>query len=371
MASSAESPGRKLPRRLELELTPSCDHGCVHCYNVWNARPGDAQHGFQPRAEPDLDAILALLDHAVASSGVEHLSLTGGEPLLHPHALEIAEHACTLVPSVSLVTNGSHVSEVVAGRLGAAGLRQAQLTLLAGRRELHDALKGAASFDDTLRAALRLRDAGVRVQACFVSTRANAGQLAAVLEICFALGIKGLSYNRMSAAGAGVHRISALLPTVEQLEADLRVAERLGRQWAIKVTTAMPIPPCLLRWERYPWVRFGSCSTGSPTPNLVLDLQGNLRACNLSHQVLGNVLHEPWEALVDSAYFGVVRSTLPAMCHGCPYARGCAGGCPESAFAAFGTLAAPDPLVWLALSPEQRQRLALPELPLQDEVALP
>jgi len=27
--------------------------------------------------------------------------------------------------------------------------------------------------------------------------------------------------------------------------------------------------------------------------------------------------------------------------------------------------------VWLALSPEQRQRLALPELPLQDEVALP
>ncbi len=274
MASDAERGG---PRRLEIELTPVCDHRCVHCYNVWNARPGDAQHGLAPRVERDLGQVRALIDR-VAEQGVEHLSLTGGEPLLHPEALAIVEHACAKVSSVSLITNGSHVSDAVAQRLGEAGLRSAQLTLLGGRREVHDPLKGVESFDDTLRSALRLRDAGVRVNACYVASQRNAGQLPGVLELCFALGIRSLSYNRMSAAGLGVHRIAALLPSPEQIEADLRACETLARRWEIRVSTAMPIPPCLVRWERYPWVRFGVCSSGSGQHNLVMDLEGRLRA---------------------------------------------------------------------------------------------
>jgi radical SAM protein with 4Fe4S-binding SPASM domain len=362
MASDAERGG---PRRLEIELTPVCDHRCVHCYNVWNARPGDAQHGLAPRVERDLGQVRALIDR-VAEQGVEHLSLTGGEPLLHPEALAIVEHACAKVSSVSLITNGSHVSDAVAQRLGEAGLRSAQLTLLGGRREVHDPLKGVESFDDTLRSALRLRDAGVRVNACFVASQRNAGQLPGVLELCFALGIRSLSYNRMSAAGLGVHRIAALLPSPEQIEADLRACETLARRWEIRVSTAMPIPPCLVRWERYPWVRFGVCSSGSGQHNLVMDLEGRLRACNLCHRVLGSVWEHPLEELAAGPYLDRFRASLPPMCRGCPHARSCAGGCKESAFAAFGSLEAPDPLVWLALSPEERARLELPELPAQE-----
>jgi radical SAM protein with 4Fe4S-binding SPASM domain len=364
MASDAEHGG---PRRLEIELTPACDHRCVHCYNVWNARPGDAQHGLAPRVQGDLERARALIDQ-VAAQGIEHLSLTGGEPLLHPHAMEIIEHACAAVPSVGLITNGSHVSEAVAQRLGAAGLKTAQLTLLGARREVHDALKDTPSFDDTLRSVLRLRDAGVRVNACFVASQRNAGQLPGVLELCFAMGITSLSYNRMSAAGLGVHRIAALLPSPAQIEADLQACETMARRWGIRVGTAMPIPPCIVRTARYPWVRFGACSSGVGQHNLVMDLEGSLRACNLSHRVLGSALEQSLERLATEPYLAEFRAALPAMCRGCPHARSCAGGCKESAFAAFGSLDAPDPLVWLALSPEERERLALPELPPQEEV---
>jgi radical SAM protein with 4Fe4S-binding SPASM domain len=363
MASDAE----RGPRRLEIELTPACDHRCVHCYNVWNARPGDPQHGLAPRVQGDLARARALIDGASAQ-GVEHISLTGGEPLLHPHALEIIEHACASVASVGLITNGSHVSEAVAQRLGAAGLHSAQLTLLGSRREVHDALKGVESFDDTLRTMVRFRDAGVRVQGCFVASQRNAGQLPGVLELLFALEVKGLSYNRMSAAGLGVHRIAALLPSPEQLEADLAACESLARRWEIRVSTAMPIPPCIVRHERYPWVRFGFCSSGSGQHNLVTDLEGNLRACNLSHRVLGSLLDTELGELTGHDYLDRFRASLPPMCRGCPHARSCAGGCKESAYAAFGTHEAPDPLVWLALTPEERARLELPELPRQEQV---
>ncbi len=365
MASDAEGIEGEGPRRVEIELTPACDHRCVHCYNVWNALPGDPQHGLAPRVAGDLERALSLIDR-LADSGVRHLSLTGGEPLLHPQALEIVEHACSRVDSVGLITNGSHVSDAVAKRLGAAGLRSAQLTLLGGRREVHDALKGVESFDDTLRSVLRFRDVGVKVQACFVASQRNVGELAGVLELCFAMGIKGLSYNRMSAAGLGVHRIASLLPSPEQLEADLRTAELLGRRWEIRISTAMPIPPCVVRTARYPWVRFGFCSSGSGQHNLVTDLEGNLRACNLSHRVLGNLHERELASLSAHPYLDTFRAKVPAMCRGCPYERSCAGGCKESAYAAFGRLDAPDPLVWLALSPEERQRLDLPSLPEQE-----
>jgi radical SAM protein with 4Fe4S-binding SPASM domain len=115
-------------------------------------------------------------------------------------------------------------------------------------------------------------------------------------------------------------------------------------------------------------VRFGACSSGSGRHNLVMDLEGKLRTCNLSHRVLGSALEVDLDVLAAGPYLGEFRAALPAMCRGCPHARSCAGGCKESAYAAFGSLDAPDPLVWLALSPEERARLALPELPVQEGV---
>lgn len=341
--------GLKVPR-LDVELASGCDHRCGHCYNVWNAKPGDAQHGYAPGRPLSTPALKALLTKAVTQSGATHLTLTGGEPLLRLDALEIIRHVCALVPSVHLITNGSHVPPRVATELGQLGLASAQLTLLAGERALHDRLKGAVCFDDTVRALLDLTEAGVRTQVCYVAMKENAGQLRAVLELCAALGVRALSYNRMSPTGGAVHHVARLLPTVEQVEADLEVADQLGRAYGIRVGTAMPLPPCLFRLERYPWVDFGFCSTGSASPNLVIDPAGNVRSCNLSSGVLGNLVEQDWDAIMANPYPRTFRRTVPEMCRGCAYERSCQGGCKESSYATFGSHEHPDPFVWQAIS---------------------
>ena len=155
-----------------------------------------------------------------------------------------------------------------------AGLKSAQLTLLSPEREQHDELKGAVCFDDTVRAAFHLQRAGVAVQICFVAMAANADRFQEVLELCAVLGLKNVSYNRMSPTGGAVHHIERLMPTIEQVEANLRVANDLAPQLGISVGTAMPIPPCLVRMEDYPNVRFGFCSTGTQAPNIVVDPRG-------------------------------------------------------------------------------------------------
>jgi pyrroloquinoline quinone biosynthesis protein E len=331
--------------RLDFELSSGCDHRCGHCYNVWNASPGDPQFGYKPGRPLSTQGLKALMEKAVRQSGADYLCLTGGEPLLRADALEIIRHACALVPTVQLITNGSHVPMETARALKAAGLRQVQLTLLAGTRELHDRLKGATCFDDTLRAALNLKEAGVPVQVCFVAMHANAGELAAVMELCCALGVRSLSYNRMSPTGGAVHEVEALMPSVEEIEADLEVMERLGPRFGIRVGTAMPLLPCLFALERYPHIQFGFCSTGTPSPNVVIDPAGNLRSCNLSSKVMGNLVVSDWAELMQNPYPREFRSNVPDICRGCAYEHSCQGGCKESAFAVYGDHRHPEPLL--------------------------
>ena len=347
--STAGDDSAKVPH-LDLELTTGCDHRCGHCYNVWGAEPGEPQ-GNYPRGQLPTDQTLAMIEKAVRESGAEHLTITGGEPLLRRDALAIIEHACGLVPSVLLITNGSHVPPETARRLGALGVRGVQVTLLSADRERHDRRKGALCFDDTVRTLLDLQDAGVPVQVCFVATRDSCADFEGVLELCFALEVRAVSYNRMSAAGAAARVADGMVPTPAQVEANLDTADRLGRAYGIKISTAMPIPPCLIRLERYSWVRFGFCSVGSHAPNVVIDPLGNVRSCNLSSHVLGNIVRQSWADIMASPYLADFPREVPAMCRGCRYERSCQGGCKESGFAAFGELTAAEPFLRAGVTP--------------------
>jgi radical SAM protein with 4Fe4S-binding SPASM domain len=336
-------PAHQVPR-LDFELTPACDHACGHCYNVWNASPDDPQ-GNYPKGQLKTDAFLAMMEKAVRQSGAQHITITGGEPLLRKDALTIIERATQLVPSVQLITNGSHVTPDVAAKFAAWKVRSVQLTLLSADREEHDRLKGAACFDDTVRAALDLRDAGVPVQVCFVAMAENWRAFEGVMELCYVLGVRAIAYNRMSPTGWAIHQLDRLMPLVEQVEHNLDTAERLGPAWKIGVATAMPIPPCLIRLERYRWVKFGFCSVGTHTPNITVDALGNVRSCNLSSNVLGNIVDVDWPAIHAQPYLHTFKQQVPDMCRGCAYEKSCQGGCKESGFATYGDLRAPEPFV--------------------------
>lgn len=333
--------------RLAFELTTACDHRCAHCYNIWE-RKGDSP----ALPEPGLQAYLAMMEHALSSSGARQVTITGGEPLLREGAMEIIGRACLIADSVQVVTNGGHVSRATAAALRQAGVGSVQLTFLAGRAQLHDRLKGKpGSFEETVAAALDLRDEGVVTQACFVALRDNGGEMSEVLELCLALGIRSVVYNRACLTGGSKRRLARLLPSVEQIEEDLRTANQLGRALEIRVTTAMPIPPCLVHLEHYPWVRFGFCSTGSATPNLVVDPRGDVRSCNLSGVVLGNVQRHGWKKILRARHFKHFKDALPQVCRGCTHQETCAGGCKESALALFHSLDEPEPLLRMAMDP--------------------
>ena len=335
--------------RLDFELTSSCDHKCGHCYNVWGAEEGDAQAGY-PKGQLPTDEYVVMMERLIEQTGAAHITITGGEPLLHKGAMTIVERACQLVESVQIITNGSHIDAQRAADFAKWGVRSVQLTLLSADRDRHDALKGAQCFDDTVRSAVELSEAGVPVQVCFVAMAPNADDFEGVLELCFALGIRAVSYNRMSATGVAIHHLAQRRPDIDVIERHLAVANRMGPAYGIQVATAMPIPPCVIRLERYPNVNFGFCSVGTESPNIAVDALGNVRSCNLSAHRMGNALEDAWADIHDDAYLHTFKDKVPEMCRGCRYERSCQGGCKESGFAVFGDHGHPEPLLWKALA---------------------
>ena len=80
----------------------------------------------------------------------------------------------------------------------------------------------------------------------------------------------------------------------------------------------------------------------------VEDAFGNVRSCNLSSRVLGNVIEQEWAEIYKDPYPTDFRTQLPEICVGCAYEKSCNGGCKESAQATFGDLRHLEPFIHFA-----------------------
>ena len=197
----AESRRAARPRGLlAVEVTGRCNRSCRYCYNEW--RGADA-----PPEDLPADELVAVVEAALAATGRRAIQVTGGEPLLRPDLFEIIEALRRPERTISLVTDGGLLDEAAIAELVRLKVGLVQPTLRAARRELHDALKGATSFDDTVGAIARLRKAGVPVSVSFVCTSRNYAHFREVVELCFALGVETVAFSRFCSSGAGArHR---------------------------------------------------------------------------------------------------------------------------------------------------------------------
>ncbi len=169
---------RCIPLNVTLELTLSCNIRCTHCYNFDREQP-------RPAAGPELsmEEIRALLAD-LRRAGTLFLTLTGGEAMVHPRFWEIADEAASRGFAVSVLSNGTLLTERACDRLAAyPNLWSVSLSVYGAEAPTHDGVtRTPGSFDRTLAGARRLRDRGVRTSLKFIVMKANAAEVGAMLE---------------------------------------------------------------------------------------------------------------------------------------------------------------------------------------------
>jgi radical SAM protein with 4Fe4S-binding SPASM domain len=106
--------------------------------------------------------------------------------------------------------------------------------------------------------------------------------------------------------------------------------------------------PCLVDLSQYKTVYSGFCPLNDPESEnscFAIDPAGNLRMCNRSKTIIGNLLERDFGEIARGRAVEELADAFPHFCRDCQLYRTCGGGCKADALSAFGTLAMPDPYV--------------------------
>lgn len=328
-------------RSIALELTPRCNQRCLYCYNAWRG-----QAAAPPATELTTAQVCGLVDKALADAPLQHVTLTGGEPLLRPDLFEIIAHVNARGLRAAIVSNGRLVDAATAQRLARHGVAYVQVTLLGGDAASHDALCGPGSFEGVTRGVERLVAAGVPVGGSFLCTRRNFAEAGPALGLMHRLGMRcHAAFNRFNPSGPAAAHLHALLPRRSEVLAALGAANAFAGEHGFRLHCTMPIPHCMVDAAEFPHVEFGTCSAATPQAEYAIDPAGNLKLCTLQRHAIGSLLERGFAELVASEPVGRFRARVPPFCEPCPLRASCRGGCGAAAEWVTGDPNALDPFL--------------------------
>lgn len=191
---------------LVLEMTTRCNLRCKHCLRDWT----------RPAQDLDPDLIKELLGQA-KKLGFERVSLTGGEPTLHPAFPDIIRMIVDFGFRFGWMCNGSFFRDYVPLFLNrdVRKFHEAVCFSLDGPdAETHDRVRGEGSFNKVLSAAQLCRLKEIPFSLKTILHKLNLDKGWDTVRLAGSLGANGLGVAVASPAPRLV--ASGLMPSVEQ-----------------------------------------------------------------------------------------------------------------------------------------------------------
>lgn len=327
-----------LPHLL-FEVTAACNLRCRFCYNV-HKRPG-------AEAPPagGYSTAKRTLKRTFSQAKVQTVTFTGGEPLLAERILELVLWCRLRGAGVQVISNGNVADRETWKSLVDLGVGLFEIPQHAAGPGPHDALTGVEGSWDKARGSIeRLVGLGADVVGVVVLTRENHLQVTETLAHLSRLGVRRVMLNRFNVGGAGIAHRAELELSGPELRAAFTAADQASQQLGVAVSSSVCTPMCVLDPRDFPRIPFGFCSPDAKRRPLTLDVAGDLRFCNHSPTVAGNVHQTPLADLLRSPLL-TRWAKPPPYCKDCPDWIPCRGGCRAASEQLGLGLEREDPLV--------------------------
>ncbi len=175
-------------------LIRRCNLTCLHCYSISTDKDfaGELSREEVSTVMKDLKAY-----------GVPVLILSGGEPLLRPDILDIANEARAMGFYVGLSTNGTLIDAPLAKKIAAVGFNYVGISL-DGIGKTHDLFRRKeGAFDLSLAAVRHLQELNVKVGLRYTMTQDNAHDLPNLIALCEQENVDKFYFSHLNYAGRG------------------------------------------------------------------------------------------------------------------------------------------------------------------------
>jgi radical SAM protein with 4Fe4S-binding SPASM domain len=328
------------PIMINLELTTACNLKCRHCYNFWREDPASFRETLHR------DQIDRAIDEIV-KSGVYHVVLTGGEPMVNFKVLLHALHRFKDAGiSTSMNSNLTLTSAERTRKLTEAGLDHVLTSVFSYDRETNDSMMNEpGTLAQVIEGIETTREGGIRVSVNMVVSRANSDHVYETGRLCARLDVQKLFATRLVPAVTASDLTETDLD-LQQKQARKAVEDlmRVKRDFGIGVGSLISYPLCFLGdLERYKDLVGRGCPAQSGN-RMVMNADGSVHACTHEESPYGNVFREGIRPLFAKMMKWHDGSLRYEGCAGCPYQMVCASGCRMAAHAYFGNTGERDPL---------------------------
>lgn len=167
-----EITGIRRVRMLYIQLQYGCNFRCKHCFHG-ELLSSDERYSYADAVE--------MIDHFHREYSLEAVTLLGGEPLLYPDIIRVAEHCKTIGLTVEICTNG-HRGFFGTVRQLAPFLDKFRVSI-DGLADVHDRIRQRGSFASAIDALDLAADLGVATGVTMTVTRSNIGQVVSLARI--------------------------------------------------------------------------------------------------------------------------------------------------------------------------------------------
>ncbi|MCX8176354.1 MAG: radical SAM protein [Candidatus Bathyarchaeota archaeon] len=309
-------------------VTGKCNFSCRYCY----------ASRFRGLKELDTVECLRIIKEA-GKLKVNHISFTGGEPLLRKNIFSLIEEARKSNIYVTLVTNGSTINEENARLLAKPGILV--YLSLDGLKSFHENVRGYGSWRFVENAISLFRRFNVEFATVTALNKENYLEVNSILDF---------SVN----VGAGYHCFIPVMPFGRAGWFDV-----LSRSEILKFLTLLNDACSKLDFKVDLWcMPFAERFVDSPNIYVnicreagVIDIgvDGSILLCDVLDVVLTNIkgksLMDVWaEQENHKLVKQILNPKLEEPCITCPAKLKCLGGCYARAYSKHGDLNKPDPL---------------------------
>jgi MoaA/NifB/PqqE/SkfB family radical SAM enzyme len=207
-AASTGSGDLGAPLYIAWQVTNECDLACLHC--IEESGPGKAF-----RDELSEVQICRFLEQVTAEQ-VPYVSLSGGEPTLHPLFLRMVAYLCERNTQLKIETNAHSLDAHMCGQLRELGVKAVQVSLDGASRDTFNRMRVRGNFDRAIEGIRSLRAAGVPIEINYSPTLFNAHEVGLAVDLAYALGAVSFYTGRTMYTGNAVKTWQKLTPSEEQ-----------------------------------------------------------------------------------------------------------------------------------------------------------
>lgn len=341
-------------------VTRRCNLKCVHCY----AHAGNENFPDELSTEEGK----VVLDD-LARFGVPVVLFSGGEPLMRPDLVELADYAVKKGMRAVISTNGTLITRPVAQELKKVGLSYVGISL-DGLEEINDRFRGVkGAFRKALEGITACQEAGIKVGLRFTMNRLNVKEIPSIFDILEERDIPRVCFYHLVYAGRGSKLIEEDLSHEETRKAVDLIIDRtadLHRRGKPKEVLTVD------NHADGPYVYLRMLKEKSPRAADVLELlkmnEGNSSGRGIGciswdgvvhadqfwrHESFGNVRERPFSEIWSDLSNPLMKQLkdkkqyVTGRCAGCRWLDVCGGNFRVRAEAVTGDLWAPDPACYL------------------------